>query len=87
MAAHATFTLAFGMPAYFGDPHSTWQRGTNENTNGAHPLIPAERHRPIRLRPRPARRHRRQAQHPPRKTIDYRTPAEALTDLLVATTT
>jgi IS30 family transposase len=34
MSQHQQFTNTTGVPVYFCDPHSPWQRGSDENTNG-----------------------------------------------------
>ena len=34
MSEHVRFTVETGVTVYFCDPHSPWQRGSNENTNG-----------------------------------------------------
>ena len=34
MACHAQLTLATDLPVYFAQPHSPWERPSNENTNG-----------------------------------------------------
>jgi IS30 family transposase len=88
MAGHAAFSLATDCQVYFCDPHSPWQRGSNENTNGL-------------LRqyfPRASTDFRTYTQTDldavadelnarPRQTLNFQTPAQQLNALLVATTT
>ena len=87
MAAHADIAIQANIGIYFADPHSPWQRGTNENTNGLlrqywpkgadlRSLTQADcDHVADRLNTRP------------RQTLNWQTPAQALDTALCATTT
>ncbi len=93
MAQHAKLKVDTGLHVYFCDPHSPWQRGTNENTNGLlRQYFP--KGADLTAHSKEARQGVARAPNTrPRKTLGWKTPAEAFDEHLqsvqmgVATTT
>jgi IS30 family transposase len=84
MAQHARLKIDAGVQVYFCDPHSPWQRGTNENTNGLlRQYFPKgtdlSMHSAEEIAAVAAALNSR-----PRKTLDWKTPAETLDQLLLS---
>jgi IS30 family transposase len=82
MKAHAQIAVAADCQIYFCDPHAPWQRGTNENTNGLlRQYFPKGTnlagHSPAHLAAVADELNGR-----PRKTLGWKTPAEALAEIL-----
>lgn len=77
-AAHETLARHLGLAVYFAHPYSSWERGTNENTNGLLRQYFPKRTPFLDVSHRELAYVTAQLNNRPRKRLDYQTPAEVL---------
>lgn len=82
MSMHHRISMEANMPIYFADPRSPWQRGSNENTNGLLRQYFPKGTSLRRYTPQDLDNVATKLNGRPRKTLNWKTPAEALNDIL-----
>ncbi len=85
MTAHKAFTLATSMLVYFCDPRSPWQRGSNENTNGLLRQYLPKGHNLSLFSQEDLNKIARRLNERPRKTLDFYTPVQVLSQAIPLT--
>ena len=85
MGRHVDFTIETDIPVYFCDPHSPWQRGSNENTNGLlRQYMPKGTDLSVHSE-RDLAEFARSLNNRPRMTLGYLKPSEKLAELIALT--